>query len=79
MKEVKVLGSGCRSCQLTAQLIEREAESLGVEVHVEKITDMAEILGFGVMNTPGVVLDGEVVHAGGVPRVKAVRGWLRGE
>jgi small redox-active disulfide protein 2 len=76
MKDIKVLGSGCRSCMLTAELVEREAASLGVEVRVEKVTDMADILGWGVMSTPGVVVDGRVVHAGGVPHVRDVRAWL---
>ena len=76
MRDVKVLGSGCRSCQLTAELVEREAAALGVEVNLEKVTDMADILGWGVMSTPGVVVDGRVVHAGGVPHVRAVREWL---
>ena len=76
MKDIKVLGSGCRSCQLTAELVQREAAALGVEVNVEKVTDMADIMGWGVMSTPGVVVDGKVVHAGGVPQVKIVREWL---
>jgi small redox-active disulfide protein 2 len=76
MKDIKVLGSGCRSCQLTAELVQREAEALGVDVHLEKVTDVADIMGWGVMKTPGVVVDGRVVHSGGVPQVKAVREWL---
>lgn len=76
MREIKVLGSGCRSCQLTADMLEREAAALGVEVQVEKVTDMADIMGYGVMSTPGVVLDGKVVHSGGVPHVQTVREWL---
>jgi small redox-active disulfide protein 2 len=77
MRDIKVLGSGCRSCQLTAEMLEREAAALGVAVHVEKVTDMADIMGYGVMRTPGVVLDGQVVHAGGVPHVRVVREWLK--
>lgn len=77
MKDIKVLGSGCRNCVNTAALIEDRARALGVEVTVEKITDMAAILGYGVMRTPGVVVDGQVVHAGGIPGAEAVDGWLR--
>jgi small redox-active disulfide protein 2 len=76
MKEIKVLGSGCRSCKLTAELLQREADALGIEVQVEKVTDVTAIMGWGVMSTPGVVVDGQVVHAGGVPQVQAVREWL---
>jgi len=76
MKNIKVLGSGCRNCQTTYQLIQEAAKARGVEVELEKIEDMAAILGFGVMTTPGVVIDGKVVHAGGVPDRKKIDGWL---
>ena len=76
MKSFKVLGSGCKNCVTTAKLIEDKAQSLGVEVEIEKVTDMAAILGYGVMSTPGVVLDGKVVHAGGIPKPEAVQKWL---
>jgi predicted thioredoxin/glutaredoxin len=47
-----------------------------VAVNLEKVDDMAAILGYGVMSTPGVVIDGKVVHAGGVPDRKKIEGWL---
>lgn len=78
MKTVKVLGSGCRNCTTTAQLIEEQAKALGVAVTVEKVTDLAQIMAHGVMRTPGVVVDGKVVHAGGVPRAEAIASWLAG-
>lgn len=77
MKTFKVLGSGCRNCTVTAQLIEERAKALGVAVQVEKVTDLAVILGHGVMSTPGVVLDGQVIHSGGVPSAGQVEQWLR--
>lgn len=76
MKDVKVLGSGCRNCETTAKLIEEAAAAKGVSIRLEKVTDMAAILGYGVMSTPGVVIDGQVVHAGGVPDRKKIEGWL---
>ena len=76
MKTIKVLGSGCRNCQTTAQLIEEVAKAKGVDIALEKVTAIAEIAGFGVMSTPGVVIDGLVVHAGGVPDRKTIEGWL---
>ncbi len=77
MKSFKVLGSGCKNCITTAKLIEDKAKALGVEVEIEKVTDMAAILGYGVMSTPGVVLDGKLVHAGGIPQADKVIGWLQ--
>jgi small redox-active disulfide protein 2 len=76
MKNVKVLGTGCRNCQTTYELIKTAAAAKGVEVQLEKVEDMAVILGYGIMSTPGVVIDGKVVHAGGVPDRKKVEEWL---
>ena len=76
MKDFKVLGSGCSKCVTTAKLIEDIAKTKGVEAKVEKVTDLVQILGYGVMSTPGVVLDGKVVHAGGVPSRNAVEKWF---
>ena len=77
MKEIKVLGSGCANCKTTLKLIEEVAQARGVAVSLEKVEDMAAILGYGVMSTPGVVIDGKVVHAGGVPDRKKIEGWLQ--
>ena len=76
MKNVKVLGTGCANCETTARLIEEIAVAKGTAIQLEKVTDMAAILGYGVMSTPGVVVDGKLVHAGGVPDRKKVEGWL---
>jgi small redox-active disulfide protein 2 len=77
MKTFKVLGSGCRNCEVTANVIAQAAKEAGVEIQLEKVSDMAEILSYGVMSTPGVVLDGAVVHAGGIPGPDQVRVWVR--
>jgi len=76
MKDIKVLGSGCANCKTTLKLIEDAAKARGVEVKLEKVEDMAAVLGYGVMSTPGVVIDGKVVHAGGVPDRKKIDSWL---
>lgn len=76
MKEIRVLGSGCRNCETTVRLIEEVAAERGLAIRLEKVTDMAAILGYGVMSTPGVVVDGKVVHAGGVPSRDMITRWL---
>lgn len=76
MKDIKVLGTGCANCKTTLRLIEEAASAKGVEVKLEKIEDMAAILSYGIMSTPGVVIDGKVVHAGGVPDRKKIESWL---
>jgi small redox-active disulfide protein 2 len=76
MKSVKVLGSGCANCQNTSRLIEEVAKAKGTEIQLEKVQDLQEITSYGVMRTPGVVIDGKVVHAGGVPARSKVEGWF---
>ena len=76
MKNIKVLGTGCTNCKTTLKLIEDAAKEKGIEIQLEKIEDIAQILGYGVMSTPGVVIDGKVVHAGGVPSKSTIESWL---
>ena len=77
MKDVKVLGPGCKRCEATATMVKDAAARLGVEVKVEKVTDYAEMARFGIASTPGIVIDGKVVHAGGLPREEALEEWLQ--
>lgn len=75
---IKVLGTGCANCKTTLKLIEAAAKAHGVAVELEKVEDLPSIMGYGVMSTPGVVVDGQVVHAGGIPSKAAIDGWLAG-
>jgi len=77
MTHIKVLGSGCRNCEVTANVIAQAAKEAGVEIEIEKVTDIAEIMAYGVMSTPGVVVDGKIVHAGGLPSPAQARVWVR--
>lgn len=77
MKNIKVLGSGCTNCKTTLKLIDEAAKNTGVEIELEKVEDIGDIMSYGVMSTPGVVIDGAVVHAGGVPDRKTVESWLK--
>ena len=61
---------------MTAQLIEDVGRAKGVAVTIEKVENLREIMAYGVMSTPGVVIDEKVVHAGGVPTRAKVEGWL---
>jgi small redox-active disulfide protein 2 len=76
MKDVKVLGPGCKRCVTTAELVQIEADKLGVPVSIEKVTDYAAIAGYGIASTPGIVIDGKVVHAGGLPKSADLARWL---
>jgi small redox-active disulfide protein 2 len=76
MKEVKVLGTGCANCKNTLALVEAVAREKGVQIALEKIEDLPSIMSYNVMSTPGVVIDGVVVHAGGVPARSKVESWF---
>lgn len=76
--QIKVLGTGCANCKATLKLIEEVAAEKGAAVQLEKVEDIQAIMGYGVMSTPGVVIDGKVVHAGGVPSRDKIAGWLTG-
>jgi len=76
VKDVKVLGTGCANCRNTIRLIEEVATEKGVAIALSKVDALPEIMKYGVMSTPGVVVDGKVVHSGGVPDRAKVAGWL---
>ena len=74
--DIKVLGTGCANCKTTIALIEQIAQAKGVPVTLGKVEALREIMGYGVMSTPGVVIDGKVVHAGGIPSRDKIEKWL---
>ena len=76
MKNVKVLGPGCKRCVATVEMVQAQADRLGVPVSIEKVTDYAAIAGYGIVSTPGIVIDGKVVHAGGLPKADDLARWL---
>ena len=79
MKNIKVLGPGCSRCMRTADMVQAEADRLGIPVAIEKVTDYAAIVSYGVAATPGVVVDGKLMHAGGLPRAADIEKWLTAE
>ncbi|SIS65292.1 thioredoxin family protein [Phaeovulum vinaykumarii] len=76
MKSVKVYGPGCKRCETTASMVADTAAKLGVAVEIEKITDPRAIALSGVMSTPGISIDGTLVHSGGLPDAARLEGWL---
>ena len=75
--EIKVLGSGCSKCRSTIGIIERAALDLGVPVQIVKVENPDEIKRYGVHATPAVVINGQVVHSGGLPSHDEVQAWLK--
>lgn len=69
---IKVLGPGCANCVKLHAIAERAVAQLGLDATVEKVTDMAAILGYGVMSTPALVVDEQLRLAGRVPSLDEV-------
>ena len=76
MKDIKVLGTGCAKCRSTVALVEEVAKQKGIAISLQKIEEPRDIVGYGVMSTPAVVIDGKVLHAGGIPARDKVEQWL---
>jgi small redox-active disulfide protein 2 len=75
---IKILGPGCSNCQNLERVTREAVADLGLDATVEKVTDYAAIAGYGVMSTPGLVVDEKVVVSGRVPRAAEVRMLLTG-
>ena len=76
MIDIKVLGPGCPKCKKLYEMIEQALTESGVEGELSKVDNVADIMSFGVMMTPALVIDGEVKCVGKIPDLSEVRGWL---
>lgn len=76
MKKIHVLGPGCASCEGLAADVKALVAEFGIECEIEKITDINQMLSFGVMLTPALVVDGEVKVAGRRPAMDELKGML---
>jgi small redox-active disulfide protein 2 len=77
MKKLQILGTGCPKCRLLADAAETAAKELGIDYELEKVTDLNRIMGFGVMLTPALVVDGVVKVSGKVPSADEAKALLR--
>jgi len=73
MKKLQILGTGCPKCKQLAELTQQAADTLNMEYKLEKVTEIQEIMKFGVMSTPALVVDGEVKFAGKLPSIDAIK------
>jgi len=78
MKTLQVLGTGCPKCKKLEETTEEAAMSLGLEYRMEKVTDIQAIVGFGVMTTPALAVDGVVKVSGKVPSAEEMKKILSG-
>ncbi len=77
MKKIQILGAGCPKCRKLAASVEQAVGETGVECEIEKVTDINDILSFGVMMTPALAVDGEVKSVGNVPSVNEIMELIR--
>lgn len=75
--DIKVLGPGCAKCQQTEKIVKEAVAESGLEVTVEKVTDVMKIAGYGVFMTPAVVVDGEVKSVGKIPKKEDILAWIK--
>ena len=73
---IKVLGPGCPKCQYTEKVVKEALAEKGINAEIEKVSDIKEIVKYGVFGTPAVVVDGQVKCAGKVPKKEDVLSWL---
>jgi small redox-active disulfide protein 2 len=74
--EIKVLGTGCAKCKALEQLTREVVEKNGIQATVTKVDDILEIIKFGVLSTPAIVVDGKVVLSGRIPSAEEIRQLL---
>ena len=74
--EIKVLGPGCPKCKQTEQRVREAVSEAGITANIEKVTDIMEIAGYGVLGTPAVIIDGEVKSVGKIPSTKEIKSWI---
>jgi small redox-active disulfide protein 2 len=77
MLTIKVLGPGCANCRKLEEIARTAASSAGVEAQILKVTDVQQIIGYGVLKTPGLVIDEKLVSSGRIPAPSDVANWIR--
>ena len=76
MKKIEVLGPGCSNCVRLEENAREAVARAGIDAEITKVTDYAEIMAYGIMSTPGLVIDGKVVSYGRVPSAGDIAAWL---
>ena len=74
--EIKVLGTGCAKCKQLEKTVRQAVDELGIDAQVEKVTELTDIMAYGIMSTPGLVVDGEVRIAGRLPKLEELKSIL---
>jgi small redox-active disulfide protein 2 len=77
MRKIQILGTGCPKCEELKEKAELAAKELGIEYEIEKISNINEIIEFGVMITPALVVDGEVKAVGKIPSAEELKNIIQ--
>lgn len=73
---IKILGSGCASCQALERMVRQALKEMGLDVPIDKVTEVEDIMSYGIMWTPGLVIDGEVKASGRLPKMDELKRLL---
>ena len=76
--KVRILGSGCSKCTALEQKVRSLNSTYQLNLEIEKVTDLTEIMKYGILATPGLVIDGVVKSSGSIPKEQQLLDWLKG-
>jgi small redox-active disulfide protein 2 len=74
--EIKILGTGCPKCNSLEKLTRKAVNEIGIEANIEKVENIMDIMDYGIMRTPGLVVNGEVKVSGRLPSEKELKELL---
>lgn len=76
MKHIVILGPGCSNCRKTYEIVQSKIRKLGIEAEIQKNEEISELLKYGILAVPAVVIDGQIVHTGSIPNEKQIEKWF---
>lgn len=78
MLEIKVLGTGCPKCREVEKMVRKVLAEIGIPADIEKVTEIKKIMAYGILTTPGLVMNGKVKSSGRIPRPEEIKSWVGG-
>jgi small redox-active disulfide protein 2 len=76
MLDIKILGSGCTNCKNLEKLCREVVTENNLDANIEKVTDIKEIVSYGILSTPGLVVNGKILSSGKLPTKHTLQHWL---